>query len=155
MSQSVWRQTYSALWVCRHVNINSNIDFGKQQELQFPKYLQITCSTRVDTPSIKHRTTHQCTCTKSVSEPTLDLIYLLLRLELLRVETVEQQGQEQVQHHKVAHDECRQEDGKARRRPILPLCPHAVPQWLNPLPAQDPEYHHEGVEEVVEIPSES
>lgn len=81
------------------------------------------------------------------------LTYLLLRLELLRVETVEQQGQEQVQHHKVAHDEGRQEDGKARRRAILPLGSHAVPQWFDPLPAQDPEYHHERVEKVVKIPS--
>ena len=32
------------------------------------------------------------------------------------------------------------------------LEPHAVPQWLDPLPAQDPEDHHEGVEEVREVP---
>ena len=32
------------------------------------------------------------------------------------------------------------------------LAAHAVPEWLHPLPAQDPEYHHEGVEEVSEVP---
>ena len=30
---------------------------------------------------------------------------------------------------------------------------HAIPEWFNPLPAQDPEYHHEAVEEVGEVPS--
>ena len=33
------------------------------------------------------------------------------------------------------------------------LDPHAVPERLDPLPAQDTEYHHEGVEEVTEVPS--
>lgn len=81
-------------------------------------------------------------------------IYLLLRLELLRVETVEQQGQEQVQNHEVAHDERGQEDGKAGGRAILTLSSHTVPQRLDPLPAQDTKYHHERVEKVVKIPSE-
>ena len=31
---------------------------------------------------------------------------------------------------------------------------HAIPEWFNPLPAQDPEYHHEAVEEVGEVPPE-
>ena len=33
------------------------------------------------------------------------------------------------------------------------LDPHAVPERLDPLPTQDTEYHHEGVEEVTEVPS--
>lgn len=78
--------------------------------------------------------------------------HLLLRFELLRVEAVEQQGQEQVKDHEVAHDQRGQEDGEAGGCPVFALSPHAVPQWLNPFATQDAEDHHERVEKVVKIP---
>lgn len=39
--------------------------------------------------------------------------YLFSGLELFTVETVEQQGKEEVEHHKVTHHKGRQKDGKA------------------------------------------
>lgn len=41
------------------------------------------------------------------------LSYLFLWFQLLRIEAVEQQGQEEVQNHEVTHNQSRQEDRKA------------------------------------------
>ena len=35
------------------------------------------------------------------------------------------------------------------------LRPHAIPEWLDPFSAQDAKYHHERMEKVVEVPSET
>lgn len=82
------------------------------------------------------------------------LLYLFLVFELLGVEAVEQQSQEEVKDHEVAHDEGRKEDEEASLRAINLFCSHTVPQGFNPLPAQDTEDHHERVEEIIEVPSE-
>jgi hypothetical protein len=99
--------------------------------------------------------------------------YLLPGLELLAVEAVEQEGEEEVEHHEVSHDERREEDGEARlghallnegsdrtrsasaQRLAYPflLGAHAIPQRLHPFAAKDAKYHHERMEEVGEIPS--
>lgn len=39
--------------------------------------------------------------------------YLFAGFELLATETVEQKGQEKVEHEEVAHHQCGQEDGEA------------------------------------------
>lgn len=77
---------------------------------------------------------------------------LFLILKFLTIEAVEQQGKEEVEHHKVAHNECGQEYEEATLCPCLLLRAHTVPQRLDPLAAKYPEYHHERVEEVVEVP---
>ena len=40
-------------------------------------------------------------------------MHLFSGLELLAVEAVEKQGQEEIEHHEVPHDEGGQEDGQA------------------------------------------
>lgn len=56
-------------------------------------------------------------------------------LQLLAVEAVEQQGEEEVEYHEVAHDQRGQEDKEAGLRTGHLLGSHAVPQGLDPLPA--------------------
>ena len=49
----------------------------------------------------------------------------------------------------VSDDESGEDDGHAE---YLSLGPHAVVQGLDPFSAEDAEHHHEGVEEVAEVP---
>ncbi len=44
--------------------------------------------------------------------------YLFAGFELLATETVEQKGQEKVEHEEVAHHQCGQEDGEANLGPL-------------------------------------
>ena len=53
-----------------------------------------------------------------------------------------------VTYDEVSEYECWQEDGHTQ----LVCGAHAVPQGLNPLPAQHTEYHHECMEDVFEVP---
>lgn len=78
--------------------------------------------------------------------------YLFLVFKFLTVEAIEQQGKKEVEHHKVPHYERRQEDKEAAFSAAGLLCSHTIPKRLDPLSTQNPEYHHERVEEVVEIP---
>lgn len=82
----------------------------------------------------------------------VEIMYLLPILKFLAVKAVEQQGKEEVEHHEVTHNESRKEDEEATLSPTGLFSSHAVPQRFDPLATQDPEYHHERVEEVVEIP---
>lgn len=79
--------------------------------------------------------------------------YLFFVLELLRIKTVEQQGQEEVEDHEVAHDQSRQEDEEAGLCTRHFFGTHAVPQRFYPLSAEYSENHHEWMEEIIKVPS--
>lgn len=77
----------------------------------------------------------------------------LLLFQLLRVEAVEQQGQEEVEHHEVSHNQGWQKNGETSLGSQILLGSHAVPEWFDPLAAEYTKNHHERVKEVVEVPS--
>lgn len=78
--------------------------------------------------------------------------YLFFILKFFTVKAIKQQGKEEVEHHEVSHNERGKENKEATFRTARLLRPHAVPQWLDPLSAEYAEYHHERVEEIVEVP---
>lgn len=54
----------------------------------------------------------------------------------------------EITYNEVAQYECGQEDGHTQ----LICSSHTVPQRLNPLATQHTEYHHECMENVLEMP---
>lgn len=78
--------------------------------------------------------------------------YLFFILKFFTVKAIKQQGKEEVEHHKVSHDEGGKENEEATFCAALFLCAHAIPKRLDPFSAEDAKYHHEWMEKIVEIP---
>lgn len=72
---------------------------------------------------------------KRIKESFYLFNYLLLIFKLFAIEAVEQQGKEEIEHHKVAHHERGEEDEEAALGAAGLLRAHAVPQRLDPLAA--------------------